>query len=504
LKAICGDNRQKMAAAVVSKPRSSLEVAGPAAVSSVGHVQTVLLLCTGHSHSPRYTERTMTERLSRRGVMQMLGTAGLGAGLGLWAGEAVGQSQQQARPAPANVSGGKVIQPQRELPVLAETDVLVVGGGPAGVAAAIAARRLGCRVTITERYGHFGGQWTGGLVLLLDGCYAKGPVLVTRGIGEEMCQRLEKMDRGIINRGAGKNATVDAEALKYLMVEMITAAEIDVFLHSWCADAIVEGSTVRGAVFESKSGRQAILAKMVVDATGDGDVFAAAGAEFELMRYHIGLVHRLGNLDKIDKAKAAEAIKGLDPKKRRVLTGSLTPIDGVNWVNMGGPESNALDVKELTRLELAHRKHIWKQVQELRRTPGYEQVYLVETAPQLGVRMSRLLRGMAQLTWQGFKEERVWQDVIGVGGAWKGDHQAWQIPYRALVPVKIDNILAAGRCISIEPKMADLVRVIAPCWVTGQAAGAAAALSVQERCRPRELPVPKLQAALKQQGAYLG
>jgi len=446
----------------------------------------------------------MADRFSRRDVMRLLGAAGLGAAGGLGMGRAAGQTPGEARPAPAGLAGGKVIQPQRELPVLAETDVLVVGGGPAGVAAALAARRLGVRVTITERYGHFGGQWTGGLVLLLDGCYAKGPLLVTRGIGEEMCQRLEKMDRGIINRQPGKNATVDAEALKYLMVEMISAAGIEVFLHSWCADAIVEGHAVRGAVFESKSGRQAILAKAVVDATGDGDVFAAAGAEFEFMRYHIGLVHRLGNLDKVDKAKAAEALKQVEPKKRRLLTGSPTPIEGVNWVNMGGPESNALDVKELSRLELAHRKQIWKQVEQLRQTPGYEQVYLLETAPQLGVRMSRLLKGLAKLTWQGFKEERVWPDVVGVGGAWKGDHQAWQIPYGALVPVTMDNILAAGRCISIEPRMADLVRVIPPCWVTGQAAGAAAALAVQERCLPRDLAVPKLQAVLKEQGAYLG
>ena len=446
----------------------------------------------------------MSSNISRRDVMRVLGATGLAAGAGLWNGKAAGEPSQQGRPAPAIVSGGKVIQPQRELPILAETDVLVVGGGPAGVAAALAARRLGARVTITERYGHFGGQWTGGLVLLLDGCYAKGPVLVTRGIGEEMCQRLEKMDRGIVDREPGKNATVDAEALKYLMVEMITAAEIDVFLHSWCADAIVDGDTVRGAVFESKSGRQAILARMVVDATGDGDVFAAAGAEFDFIPYSIGLVHRLGNLDKVDKAKAEEALKQLDAKKRRTLTGSVTPIDGVNWVNMGGPKSNALDVKELSRLELSHRKRIWDQVEQLRKTPGFEKVYLAETAPQLGVRMSRILKGLAKLTWQGFKEERTWPDVIGVGGAWKGNHQSWQIPYGALVPVKADNILAAGRCISIEPKMADLVRVIPPSWVTGQAAGAAAALAVQNSCRPRDVAVPKLQEALKQQGAYLG
>jgi len=446
----------------------------------------------------------MNPSFSRREVMRLFGLSGLAAGMGILADRAVGQSPARPGAPPATFAAGKVIQPQRELPVLAETDVLVVGGGPAGVAAAIAARRLGVRVTIAERYGHFGGQWTGGLVLLLDGCYAKGPKLVTRGIGEEMCKRLEKMDRGIVNREPGRNATVDAEALKYLMVEMITEAQIDVFLHSWCADAIVEGQSVRGAVFESKSGRQAILAKVVVDASGDGDVFAAAGAEYEFIRYHIGLVHRLGNLDKVDKDKAAEYLKQLDPKKRRLLTGGVTPIAGVNWVNMHGPDSDALDVKELSRLELAHRKQIWNQVQELRKVPGYEPVFLAETAPQLGVRMSRILKGTAKLTWQGFKEEQKWPDVVGVGGAWKGDHQEWQIPYGALVPVKMENILAAGRCISIEPKMAELVRVIPPCWVTGHAAGAAAALAVRNNCPPRAVEVPKLQGILREQDAYLG
>ena len=119
-------------------------------------------------------------------------------------------------------------------------------------------------------------------------------------------RRLEKMDRGIVNRRPGVNPTVDAEALKYLMVEMITEAKVDVFLHCWGVDAIMDGNAVRGAVFESKSGRQAIVAKMVVDASGDGDVFGAAGAEHENRPYHIGLPYRLGNLDKIDRVKAKD------------------------------------------------------------------------------------------------------------------------------------------------------------------------------------------------------
>jgi len=398
---------------------------------------------------------------------------------------------------PATLIDGKVIQPERELPLLHKTRVLVVGAGPAGVAAAIAAKRAGAKVTLVERYGHFGGQWTGGLVLLLDGMYVKGKKMVTRGIGNEMVRRLEKMDRALINYRPGVNATVDAEALKYLMVEMIVEAGIDVYLHSWGVDAVVDGNTVRGAVFENKSGRQAILADVVVDATGDGDIFARAGAEFEHMRYHIGLVCRIGNLDKVDRTKTQKA------KKPRHL-GSPTPIPGVNWVNMHGPESDAVDVTELTRLELNHRRQIWKHVEQIRKTPGYEKVYLVETAPQLGVRMSRLLGGLKKLTHRGFQENKRFADVIGVGGAWSADHQQWQIPYGALVPRKVDNILAAGRCICAEPKMADLLRVIPPCWVTGQAAGAAAAVAIQDRCRPRDVDVPKLQKLLKEQDVYLG
>ena len=176
---------------------------------------------------------------------------------------------------------GRVIQPQRELPVLHQTDVLVVGGGPAGVAAAMAARRAGADVTLVERYGHFGGLWTGGLVLIVIGHIVKGGKQVCQGIGEEMMRRLDKLDGGIVNRRPGVNPTVDAEALKYVMVEMIEEAGVKMFLHCWGVDAILDGNAVRGAVFESKSGRQAILAKMVIDATGDGDLFAAAGAEFD-------------------------------------------------------------------------------------------------------------------------------------------------------------------------------------------------------------------------------
>jgi hypothetical protein len=281
------------------------------------------------------------------------------------------------------------------------------------------------------------------------------------------------------------------------MVEMIEEAGVKVLLHCWGVDAIVNGNAVHGAVFESKSGRRAILADNVIDATGDGDVFAAAGAAYEHRSHNVGLPSRIGNLDRVDRAKASQA-----PQPRYL--GRHTPVPGVNWVNMTGPEVDGIDVEVLTRMEMSHRKFIWKNIQRTRSTPGYEKVYLMETAPQLGVRITRVLNGLNRVTLDGLNANTEFPDVIGVGGASGGQHQEWQIPYGALVPTKIDNVLAAGRCISAEMRMADLVRLIPNCFVTGHAAGVAAAVAVEDGCSVRNVEVAKVQRILKQQEAYLG
>ncbi len=455
----------------------------------------------------------MDKRMNRRECLRALGLSGLTAGLGLTTtrpaqAQRVGESSGfqssvidahmvRDTQTAATIVDGKVIQPRRELPVLHQTDVLVVGGGSAGVCAAIAAKRAGADVTLVERYGHFGGLWTGGLVVLIMGHIVTGGKQVCQGIGEEMMRRLDKLPGAIINRRPGVNPTVDAEAAKYMMVEMIEEAGVNVFLHCWGVDAIVTGNAVHGVVFESKSGRQAILAKTVVDATGDGDLFAAAGAEFEHRSHNVGLVSRIGNLDKVDSEKAKQG------SKPRNLGGG-TPVPGVNWVNLTGPEVDGLDVATLTKMEMNHRKHIWKSVQKTRQTPGYEKVYLVETAPQLGVRITRVLDGLNRIRLSDLRAGTKFPDVVGVGGSSNGNHGEWQIPYGALVPTKVDNVLAAGRCVSMDMGMADLVRLVPNCFVTGHAAGAAAAAAVQDNCQPRNVDVAKVQTILRQQEAYLG
>jgi len=401
---------------------------------------------------------------------------------------------------PATIVNGKVIQPERPLPVIQETDVLVVGGGSAGFAAAVSAARAGVKTTLVERYGYFGGLWTGGIVLVVISTHAteNGQLTqVVRGIGGELMDRLAKIDNAITLRPKSQvNPTSDPEATKFVMDEMVNEAGVRTLFHCWATDVVMDGGTIRGVVFESKAGRQAILAKAVIDTTGDGDIFAAAGAEHEQRLHAIGLVHRLGNVDRADlpKLKAA-GFKTI---------GAIEPLPSVRWVNLRGPSTNGLDINELTRLEFEHRRSIWNRVQKMRKTPGGESLFLLQVAPQLGVRTTRLLAGTHQLTYKESREPRKFKDVIAVGGAQNGKHAGWPIPYGALLPKKLDGLLTAGRSFSMDAKLVEDGRLIGSCLTTGHAAGAAAAVAVQSGCRLRDVDIGKVQKLLASQGAYLG
>jgi hypothetical protein len=370
------------------------------------------------------------------------------------------------------------------------------------VIAALAAARAGQKVTIVERYGCFGGLWTAGLVLIVLATHVKsqsGLTKYVRGIGDEMLERLLKIKGGIINQAAGRrNPTSDPEATKYVMAEMLREAGVEILLHSWATNAIMQGNSVKGVVFESKSSTYAVTARVVVDATGDGDVYAAAGAEHVRHIHRIGLVHRIGNVDRIERTKATAGAKVEKP-------GSDSPLPSVLWVNMQGPQGDCLDVRTLTQTELDGRRAVWQKLMALQNKPGHEQVFLLDTASQLGIRASRTLKGVVNPTYDEAMKDKTYRDVVGVGGG--GDflgERSCQIPYGALVPQKIDNVLAAGRCIAGDNMMLNYMRLIGPCLVSGQAAGAAAALALKSKVRPRDVDVAQLQSLLKRQGVYFG
>lgn len=459
----------------------------------------------------------MNNHMTRRKLFQILSAAGLGPafasrvvadesgkgpkGKEQTLGSMLQSTSVENRPRyPACIRDGKVIQPERPLPVFQETDVLVVGGGPAGWAAAVSAARAGAKTMVVERYGCFGGLWTGGIVLVVISTHAteNGQMMqVVRGMGGELLERHAKFDNAIINRGETKfNPTTDPEATMFLMDEMIQEAGVKTLFHCWATDVIMDGGAVRGVVFDSKAGRQAILAKVVVDTTGDGDIFAAAGAEHAQRLHAIGLVHRLGNVDRADLVKLKKA-------GYRTL-GALEPQPSVRWVNLRGPSANGLDINELTRLQFEHRSKIWNHVQKMRKTPGGESLFLLQTAPQLGVRTTRLLAGTYQLTYKESREPRKFPDTVAVGGAQNSKHPGWPIPYGVLVPKKLDGLLTAGRSISMDDKLVEDGRLIGACLTTGHAAGAAAAVAAKDGCRPRDVSIPKLQKLLVSQGAYLG
>ncbi|MDD2598397.1 MAG: FAD-dependent oxidoreductase [Kiritimatiellae bacterium] len=462
----------------------------------------------------------MKQPISRRNLLKNLGIGGV-AGLSLAATRGFADQATDGDPERAGFASrinkigkttvdppspymedGKVIQPARELPVFHQADVVVVGGGASGFAAAVAAARTGAKTALVERRGSLGGLWTNGIVLVVIGTSVRESSgeykLVTRGICEEFLQRLEKMGpNAITSKGRnGYQPTVDPEAAKVLMDEMIQEAGVDMFFHAWGVDVIKTGSALQGVIFESKEGRQAIIAKNVVDASGDGDIYHHAGADYEQISHGMGFVYRIGNVDRIDGSKA--------PKDKKFNLGSSEPLKSTRWVNNLGPRGNGLDVREISKIEMMHRQSAWNYVERMRQTPGYEDVFLLSTCTEIGVRATRLLDGVKKISKKAAIINTKYDDTVAVSGDDSFKHPEFAIPYGSLLPKEIDNLIVAGRCISVAPDLIDRVRLIPVCVVTGQAAGVAAALAAKGDVTSRNLPIQELQRVLKSQGAYLG
>ena len=398
------------------------------------------------------------------------------------------------------IRDGRVCEPAKELPVFHETDVVVVGGGPAGFSAAVSAARAGAKVALVERYGSLGGLFTNGMVLIMlatseraDGQWRP----VVGGVCREFMDRVGKFG-SVFSSQPGNTCpkshwqpTVDPECAKVTMDEMIAESKVEMFFHCWGVDVIQDGDKVLGVVFESKEGRQAILARRVVDCTGDADMLFKAGGSYRQVTAPISTVFRWANMDTVNPPAGSKA----DFPTR----GNEGNPDAC-WGAASLVKGNGLSVRDLTRIEIAQRRENWERVLKMRATPGWEQVYTSNSASQLGVRQSRLVDTEMIIGRREIAAGLDFTDCIGWCGH-DGPHAAFRIPYRQIVPKKVENLLCAGRCLGTGDTI-DTFRLICPCFVTGQAAGIAAAVSVQKGVSPRDLAFAELSKELDRQAVY--
>lgn len=474
--------------------------------------------------------------LHRREFLEVAGLASgsvLGAGV-RFAGAAEdsgpdsGSQTARTKPHPMEVQPNArvVVEAPRHTPVAADVDVLVVGGGPTGIGAALAAAREGARTLLIERHGMLGGVWTAGLLNPFFDFEKKGWLVA------ELIERLKKANAWLRWKFSW---TFDTEAMKLLLETMLSEAGAAAWYYSFVADTIVERGRVRGVIVESKSGREAVLAKVAVDCSGDGDVAARAGVPFRLGRVPDSACQPLTLMFEIDglgdwvQTKAEDLYDRMEEAIRLNKLPVQMPVGRVNFapwiINVPRPgaavvqathvyQINPLDTRQLTRATIEARKQAHDLVQAMKRVPNLGGVRLVQTAPAIGVREARHLAGRYALGLEDLRAGRRFDDAVTFGAfgvdihdvkpGEKSAHGAkirpYEIPYRCMVPESLGGLLFAGRCISGTHEAHASYRVTGTCMAMGQAAGLAAAMAVRQGKSPEEIDGPSLRRALEARG----
>ena len=404
-------------------------------------------------------------------------------------------------------------------------DVVVVGSGPAGIGAALSAARNGCSVVLIEQCGALGGIATSGMMSQWTG---RVDDKIYHEILSRSAERNEGEHKGIIT------ITIDPEKLKTLYLEMMQEADVEVLLYTFFSDVIMEGNTVKGVIIENKTGRSAIFADCVIDASGDGDVAYKAGADFILGRESDNkmqpctIMFKVGGVD-YSRAVFSETFETLVPTEKGELqalgkeiigapAGHVllykSTLPGVVTCNM----TNCLDIdgtktEELTAGTVVCRQQMDKIVSFLREyAPGYENCYIISSASLICVRETRHFKGIETITEQDITEARIFEnyvvkdayfnfDVHNISGAGLDktgvqhkftQNKGYTIPYGCLVPEKTDGLLLSGRNISGTHMAHSNFRAMPICVATGNAAGAAASVAVKEKCRLRDVSAEQI------------